>query len=132
MNGEKLGGIVMIKLSELKDDEMLLVNNILMSKADFLQVKDTDTYKSEKLEIYTTKPYCEARFYAKQMLDYAISELSFNMYPNWQDSINRDVADEDVNDIQIVLDKIINRNKERNVSYESDVEVEIDIEEEKK
>ena len=121
----------MIKLSELKDDEMLLVNNILMSKADFLQVKDTDTYKSEKLEIYTTKPYCEARFYAKQMLDYAISELSFNMYPNWQDSINRDITDEDINDIQIVLDKIINKNKERNISYQSDVEVEIDIEEEK-
>ena len=62
------------------------------------------------------------------MLDNAISELSFNMYPNWQDSINRDITDEDINDIQIVLDKIINRNKEYNISYQADKEVEIDVE----
>ena len=132
MNGEKLGGIVMIKLSELKDDEILLINNeTVLTKKEFLEQFKTKE-KIDKCKVQTTTIYHTVNFNAKDMLDKFINEESKSMHKEWKDYIKSDISEDEINEVQAVFDRIMERNKEYNVSYLGDGEVEIYIEEEKK
>ena len=131
MNGEKLGGMVMIKLSELKDDEILLVGETVMTKEDLLnELADNKSCGIKNPEVFITRQY-QANLDAKNVLEDAMEYEYQNMYEDWYDRILNDITEEDIKDMQIVLDRILERNKENNISYEGIELVEIDIEEEK-
>jgi membrane carboxypeptidase/penicillin-binding protein len=125
----------MNKLSELKDGELLLVctssnyDGKVMSKADLLN--DLEYYKEkykndEKFEIYTTTEY-HAQLNAQDVLDNALENEYQDMYEDWYEIIWNDVETRDIRDIQVVLDRILARNSERNTVYNLDKKVEFDI-----
>lgn len=110
-----------VKLSELKDDEMLLVGeNLVISKEDF--VKETKEHIDK--EVYTTKEY-RASINAKYMLESAIECEADNMYEDWETDIWDDITEEDINELQRIVDRILSGS--RNISYIADKRVEIDI-----
>ena len=120
-----------MKLSELKDTDIICVcskNNYdgnIMSVEDFKS--DYDIYKEkEELKVCTTTEY-NANLSAKDILDDAIEYESQNMYEDWNDSIWSYVTTKDIEDIQIVLDRILNRGSSSNIAYQSDELVEIDL-----
>lgn len=126
----------MIKLSELKDEDMISVcssnnyNGDLISKADLLDDLEYYINKSnedDKFEIYSTTKYY-ANINAKDMLESAIENEYQSMYEDWDESISNDVEEQDIKDIQIVLDRILARNLSSNISYENDQLIEFDIE----
>ena len=113
----------MIKLSELKDDEVLIVNNELMlTKAEFL---NNNTKEDKDIKIYTTNKYV-LRLDAKDVLYDVLDGESKNMYSKWRDNIQEDINEDDIRDLQDILDRILERNKDFNVSYSADREVQID------
>jgi hypothetical protein len=122
----------MIKLSELKDDEMLLINNeTVLTKKEFLeQFKSKE--ERDKCKVQTTKIYHTVSFNAKNILDKFIDEESKSMHKEWKDYIKSNITEDEINEVQAVFDKISERNKEYNVSYLGGEEVQIDFEEEKK
>jgi uncharacterized membrane protein len=112
-----------IKLSELKNNEILLIEddyNSIMSKEDYLE--DLENYK--EYEVYTTTEY-KANIDAKDMLDSALECEFQNMYEDWYQDIWDDVTEEDIKELQIILDKILSRSK--NIAYMAREKVEIDI-----
>lgn len=121
-----------MKLSELKDDEILLIDNkTVLTKREFLeQFKNKE--ERDKCKIQTTKIYHTVNFNAKDMLDKFIAEESKSMHKEWKDYIKSNITEDEINEVQAIFDKISERNKEYNISYLGDMEVEIDIEEEKK
>jgi len=121
-----------MKLSELKYDEVLLVNEKVMSKLDLLnELAENKSCGIKNPKVYTTRQY-QANLDAKDIMESAIEHEYQNMYEDWYDRILNDITEEDIKDMQIVLDRILERNKENNISYEGIELVEIDIEEEKK
>ena len=113
----------MIKLSELKDDEVLIVNNELMlTKAEFL---NNNIKEDKDIKIYTTNKYV-LRLDAKDVLYDVLDGESKNMYDKWRDNIQEDINEDDIRDLQDLLDRILERNKDFNVSYCADREVQID------
>jgi hypothetical protein len=120
----------MIKLSELKDNDLLIVDNKeLITKAEFLeQHKAEDKY----ILNLAVKEY-EANFDAMNMIEKVINSEQKFMYkvPSWSERIKADIMPDDIKEIQDVLDRILDRHKEWNVSYSSGEEVEINLEEEK-
>lgn len=121
----------MIKLSELKDDEILLVNNeLVLTKKEFLEEFKIKEEK-DKCKVQTTKIYHTVNFNAKDILDKFIDEESKSMHKEWKDYIKSNITEDEINEVQAVFDKISERNKEYNVSYLGNEEVEIYIEEEK-
>lgn len=110
-----------IKLSELKNDEMLLVGeNLVIEKEDF--VKEIEEHRGK--EVYTTTEY-RASISAKDMLESAIDCEAPNMYEDWEYDIWEDISEEDINELQNILNRILNGS--RNISYISDKKIEIDI-----
>ncbi len=110
-----------IKLSELKNDEMLLVGeNLVIEKEDF--VKEIEEHGGK--EVYTTTEY-RASINAKDMLESAIDCEASNMYEDWEYDIWEDISEEDINELQNILNRILNGS--RNISYISDKKIEIDI-----
>lgn len=110
-----------IKLSELKNDEMLLVGeNLVIEKEDF--VKEIEEHGGK--EVYTTTEY-RASINAKDMLESAIDCEASNMYEDWEYDIWGDISEEDINGLQNILNRILNGS--RNISYIADKKVEIDI-----
>ena len=108
-----------IKLSELKNDEMLLVGeNLVIEKEDF--VEEIEEHRGK--EVYTTTEY-RANINAKSMLEDAISYEADNMYEDWEEDIWNDISDEDINELQNVIDRIL----KGHISYITDKRVEIDI-----
>jgi hypothetical protein len=89
MSGEKLGEIVMSKLSELKDDEVLLVNNeLVLTKKEFLEDFPTQEDR-EGCGVYTTTKY-HAYLNARDILNKAIEdEACDKMYDEWMDKIHK-------------------------------------------
>jgi hypothetical protein len=123
----------MKNLSELKDNEFLLVctsNNFdgnVVTKSDF--INDLEYYENKsktdsKFEVYTTKKY-HAQLDAKYILDNALENESQDMYEDWYEAIWNDVEEQDVKDIQDILDRILARNSDSNISYTSDEQVDI-------
>lgn len=114
----------MIKLSELKDDEMLLVNKLgytlVLPKEDYVrEMKEHEGYK-----IYTANQY-RASLNAKDMIEDAIDYEYQNMYEDWDNEIIDDVTEKDIKDIQIILDRILSRSN--NITYTEKEEVENDM-----
>ena len=113
----------MIKLSELKDDEVLIINNeLVLTKVEFLN----DNIKEDKdIKIYNTNKYV-LRLDAKDVLYDVLDGESKNMYDKWRDNIQEDINEDDIRDLQDILDRILGRNKDFNVSYCIGEEVQID------
>ena len=111
-----------VKLSDLKNDDMLLVGEHVLSKEDY--ITDMDEYKGKR--VYTTTQY-KASLDAKDILEDAIAREADDMYDDWEDSIWSDITDEDISEIQAILDRIINKNSSSNISYVAVDEVIIDI-----
>lgn len=110
-----------IKLSELKDDEMLLVGeNLVISKEDF--IKEIKEHIGK--EVYTTTEYT-ASIDARNMLEDAIECESQEMYEDWEYDVWNDIEDSDIREIQLILNRIFNRSS--NISYRADKRVEVDI-----
>lgn len=114
----------MKKLSELKDEDMLIVDGYVMSKEDFLN--DLEFYKNEVNKVYTTTQY-KAHIDGWDMLESALESEYDNMYEGWLDNIVSDVTDEDIKDIQDILDRILFRSESTNICYIEDEKVIIDL-----
>lgn len=110
-----------VKLSDLANDEMLLVGeNLVISKEDFL--KEKNEYDGEN--VWTTKEHY-ARIDARHMLEDAIELEGQEMYEDWDSDIWNDITKDDIRDLQLILNRIFNRSS--NVSYIADNKVEIDL-----
>lgn len=110
-----------IKLSELKNDEMLLVGeSLVLSKEDYLK----EMKEHEGKEVYLTFKY-KANINARSMLDSAIECEADNMYEDWDNDIWDDIKETDITELQNILDKILSRSD--NVSYQAYKRVEVDI-----
>lgn len=110
-----------VKLSELNNDDMLLVGeDYVISKEDFIK----EIREHEGKEIYTTTVY-KANINARSMLDSAIECEANNMYEDWDWDIWNDITETDIAELQNILDRILSG--DRNISYMADKRVEIDI-----
>ena len=119
----------MVKLSELKDDAIIIDEN--ESVYDVQEVKgDLRYFKDEGKKLYTTTEY-HAHIDARDMLESAIESEDDNMYEDWEERILDDITDDDIEKIQVILDDILNRNKGQNTAYYQGEEIEVDIEFEK-
>ncbi|MDC4245662.1 GTP-binding protein [Clostridium perfringens] len=113
------------KLSELKDDDMLLVDGCVVPKEDL--VRDFKYYKSRIDRVYTTTQY-KAHIDARDMLEDALEkEYENNMYEDWFDNILSDVTEDDIRELQKIIDRILTRNKSTNICYIEDEKVIVDI-----
>lgn len=113
------------KLSELKDEDMLIVNGYdVVSKEDFLN--DLEFYKNKAERVYTTTQY-KANVNAEYMLEDAFEREYNNMYEGWLENIEQDVTEDDIKDIQSILDRILSRSESTNICYTEDEKVEIDL-----
>lgn len=116
----------MKKLSELKDEDILIVNGYdVVSKEDFLN--NFDFYKNKADRVYTTTQY-KASINAEYMLEDAFErEYENNMYEGWFDNIVSDVTEDDIKELQKIVDRILSRSESTNICYREDEKVEIDI-----
>lgn len=113
------------KLSELKDEDMLLVDGYVVPKEDF--IRDFKYYKSRIDRVYTTTQY-KAHIDAKDMLEDALErEYENNMYEDWFDNILSDVTEDDIRELQKIIDRILTRNESTNICYIEDEKVIVDI-----
>lgn len=110
------------KLSEIKENEMLLVADFVMEKEDF--VKELKIGEHEGVEVYTATEY-KAHIDARDMLASAIECEYENMYEDWAYDIWQDITEGDIKQLQDILDSILSRSN--NISYRQDEKVEIDI-----
>lgn len=117
-----------VKLSELSNKEMLLVGDNVTDKEDF--IKDFEYFKDVTHDIennvYTTTTYT-AYIDAKQMLEDAIEREADNMHESWDQDMLNEITEQDIEDIQIIIDRILRRNGNYNICYQSDKQVELDI-----
>ncbi|EGT0001111.1 GTP-binding protein [Clostridium perfringens] len=119
------------KLSELKNEDMLIIKNtgigdIVLSKEEF--VDNLDYYgEISRLftKTYTTIKY-QATIAAREMLEKAIENEAKNIEENWGWDIKKCITEEDINDIQKVLDRILSRNS-TNICYKENELVEFDL-----
>ncbi|WP_308780033.1 hypothetical protein [uncultured Clostridium sp.] len=110
-----------IKLSELKNENMLLVGeDIVISKEDYINEIQEHIGK----QVYTTTEY-RASIDAKSMLEDAIESESQEMYEDWEYDVWDDITEENIKELQNILDRILSRSS--NVFYTADKKVEIDI-----
>lgn len=127
----------MKKLSELKDTDKVIVNNeIIMTKSELIDeivlgmlgglsmFNRIDSIKT----IYSAKETYRARLDAGDMLEQAIENEADNMYEDWEDYIWADIERGDIKDIQLILDDIMSRDTQCNITYEADEELELDFE----
>ena len=113
----------MVKLSELKDDAMVIDKNL--SVYDVEEVKgDLRYFKDEGKKLYTTTEY-HAHIDARDMLESAIESEYDNMYDGWDENISHDITDNDIRKLQVILDDILSRSE--NIAYYQDEEIEVDI-----
>ena len=121
-----------MKLNELNNDDIINVRHksnfdgIIMTVEEFKSNYNEESYykNKERLEVYTTIKY-KATLSAKNVLEDAIEREYDNMYEEWDERITSDIEEKDIEEIQIVLDRILARSS--NISYYNDELVEIDI-----
>ena len=105
-----------VKLSELSNKEMLLVGDNVTDKEDF--IKDFEYFKDVTHDIennvYTTTTYT-AYIDAKQMLEDAIEREADNMHESWDQDMLNEITEQDIEDIQIIIDRILRRNGNYNI-----------------
>ena len=111
-----------IKLSELNNEDMLLVGeNLVISKEDYIK----EMHEHEGEEVYTTTQH-KANVDARDMLESALEcEANDNMYEDWLNDVLHDIRDSDIEKLQVIVDDILSRSA--NISYQADKEVEIDV-----
>jgi hypothetical protein len=103
------------------------MDETVITKADILEDLDfIKNHSKNKDSLYTTTTYY-AELDAKDVLDTALENEYQNMYEDWYEAIWNDVTEEDIKDIQVILDRILARNKERNTCYLSEEKVEFDL-----
>lgn len=116
--------VEMIKLSKLKDNEMLIVDmgsyGHVIAKEDYLN----EIEEHRGCKVYTSNKY-KASIDAYDMLESAIECEHQNMYEDWDIEIRQDIMKEDIEDIQKILDRILSRSD--NISYTEKEQVEIDM-----
>lgn len=113
-----------VKLSTLSKDTIVLVDgNININTVEDI-LGDLEGFRGK--QVYTTKEY-HARFDAESILNDAIEYEYQDMYEDWDDSISNDITEEDKADIQKILDRILARNPNQNIAYNSDKLIEIDM-----
>lgn len=126
----------MKKLSELKDTDKVIINNeIIMTKSELIDeivlgmlgglsmFNRIDNIKT----IYSAKETYRARLDAGDMLEQAIENEADNMYEDWEDYIWADIERGDIKNIQLILDDIMSRDPQGNITYEADEELELDL-----
>lgn len=111
-----------IKLSELKDNDMIFVGDEdVMSKSDYMEY--IDEYK--EFSICEAIPY-KASINAKKMIESALeNEYENNMYDGWFFDVIEDVTEDDIKELQIIVDGILNRSQ--NISYHEGEDIIIDV-----
>ena len=77
--------------------------------------------------VYSAKESYRARLDARDMLEQAIENEADNMYEDWEDYIWADIERGDIKDIQLILDDIMSRDPQGNITYEVDEELELDL-----
>lgn len=113
-----------MKLSELKDDDMILVINIisynkyLTTVGEFKSEYHTKYIEDKQLEIYSTETVY-AIFKARAMLK--------GTTKHWDKGVWNNILEQDIDDVQAILDKIVARNPSDYVAYQMDELLEIDI-----
>lgn len=114
----------MIKLSELKNDAKIIdENNCIYTVEDVKN--DLLYFKDKEKKLYTTIEY-QAGIDARVMLEDALEYEDDNMYEDWYERVKEDITNEDIQKIQAVFDEILNRNKEQNIAYYQDEEIEVE------
>lgn len=114
-----------VKLSTLPKDTIVYIEGDVHTRTVEEVLEDIENYRDE--EIYTTKEHY-ANFNAKDIIYTAIEDEYCNgMYEDWNDSIKGDVTEEDIEDFQEILDRILARNPMGNITYEPDKLIEIDV-----
>lgn len=121
-----------MKLSELKDDDMILVSykgsygEKVMTVGTFKDEYEQEYKYESALEVYSTT-VVNAHLDAKRMLENEIEEVyNDNMYEDWDNRILGDIEEKDIEEIQIILDRILARSPEQNKAYQSNKLIEID------
>lgn len=125
----------MKKLSELKDTDKVIVNNeIIMTKSELIDeivlgmLSELSSFGVDNIEtVYSAKESYRARLDARDMLEQAIENEADNMYEDWEDYIWADIEIGDIKDIQLILDDIMSRDTQCNITYEADEELELDL-----
>lgn len=116
----------MIKLSELKDDVIVVDENNRIYTVEEVR-NDLKYFRDESKELYTTTEY-HASVDAKSVIEETFEQVYCNgMYEDWDERIMDDITDEDVEKIQAVFDEILSRNEEQNITYYQNEEVEVDV-----
>lgn len=111
-----------VKLSTLSKDTIVLVDgNININTVEDI-LEDLEGFRGK--QVYTTTEY-RASFDAESILNDAIENEYQNMYEDWDESIQSDITQEDINDLQIIFDRILSRSS--NIAYEADKLIEIDM-----
>lgn len=114
-----------VKISTLPKDTIVYVdgNSNIVTVAEILE--DIKYYKEK--ELYTTTVR-HASFDAEDIIENAIEiEYCDGMYEDWDDSIRADITKEDIEEMQAIFNRILARNPEQNIAYESDKPIEIDV-----
>lgn len=112
----------MIKLSELKDKDYIIVNgDNMITKEDILE--NIEYYKDK--EMYTAKKeYIEVDVRNMLESDFDITES----YDGWYDDIWEEVTEQDIKDIENVIHRILNRNPKKSYYFSENEKIEFDIE----
>ena len=115
----------MIKLSELEND-VIVIGDDLDSVYTIKDIKDDlQDWQDEGIKFYIAKEY-HANIDARSMLESAIdSEYEHEMYEDWDEKIWEDITEEDIEKIQVILDDIFSRGKDKNISYREGEEIDI-------
>ena len=116
----------MIKLSELKDKDYVIVNgDNMITKEDILE--NVEYYKDK--EMYTAKKeYIGVDVSNMLECEFEHIESSRESYEGWYDDICEEITDQDIEDIEKVIRRILNRDPKKSYCFKEDEKIEFDIE----
>ena len=115
----------MIKLSELKDDVIVVDENNRIYTVEEVK-NDLKYFRDKSKGLYTTTEY-HASIDARSMLEDALEYEYDNMYEDWYERVKDDITDEDVQKMQAVFDEILSRSGDQNIAYYQNEEIEVDL-----
>lgn len=117
--------MVRIKLSTLSEDDNVIVDGEYFIKTVSEILEEIEGYKDRDLYTVVKHP---ASFNAKDIIEDAIeTEYNNGMYEDWDVHMGANVTEEDINDIQKILDRILLRNPIINIAYQPNKLIEVDI-----
>lgn len=115
-----------MKLSELKDKDYIIVNgDNMLTKEDILE--DSEYYKDK--EMYAAKKeYIGIDVRNMLECEFEHIEDSGDSYEGWYDDICEEITDQDIEDIEKVIHRILNRDPKKSYCFREDEKIEFDIE----